>query len=419
MAYGEGSIKRLEKGRYEIRLDFPRDSLTGKRNEVRRRIRGSRQDAVKALNELRRQRDGGLRIEGSKTPLTSLIDDWTKARELAATASSRTINSERRALRHVECYIGDVLVGSIKPQTIEDVYSRIKEDVGLSNTTIKQIHNSLKSVFKRAFDFDYIMRNPCDRVKSPSRNKSNRKALTAEEGARLLACIDKAEQQEYANLASKEQRRQKRGADSLRESIVGVVNLGYIIGVRIALATGMRRGEIFGLTWDAFDAEASTLDVYQSLQDTGEVKEPKTEAGYRSVTIDEKTAKSLRKWKVFQDFLFERSAFEQSQAMPICSSNTGGFVSLSNFEHWWKRFREAHGFSGLRFHELRHTQASQLIQNGIDIKTVQERLGHANSSMTMAYTHQVSQNDTKAASLIGGLFAPKESTQRRERKKAS
>ena len=96
MAYGEGSIKRIEKDKYEIRLDFPKDALTGKRKEVRKRISGSRQDAVKALNELRRQRDGGLRIEGSKIPLTSLIDDWTKARELVGKASSRTITSERR-----------------------------------------------------------------------------------------------------------------------------------------------------------------------------------------------------------------------------------------------------------------------------------------------------------------------------------
>lgn len=419
MAYGEGSIKKLGKDWYEIRLDFPKDSMTGKRNEVRRRIRGSRQEAVKALNELRRQRDGGLRIKGGKTPLTDLIDDWSKARELAGTASLRTIRSERRALRHVERYIGNLPVGSIDPQTIENVYSRIKEDIGLSNTTIKQIHNSLKSVFERALDFDYIMRNPCSRVKAPSRNKPNRKALTVDEGAKLLSCIDKAECQAYTDLALKEQRRLKRGDDSVRDFVSGIVNLSYILGTRIALATGMRRGEVFGLTWEAFDIEASRLYVCQSLLDTGKTKEPKTEAGYRSVAIDEKTAKCLRRWKVFQGFLFRDSAVEQTPRMPICCSNTGGYVNLSNFEHWWKDFRAECEFPDLRFHELRHTQASQLIQNGIDIKTVQERLGHANSSMTMEYTHQVSQNDIKAANLIGKLFVPKRSTQQEERKKAS
>lgn len=419
MAYGEGSIKRIGKDKYEIRLDFPKDALTGKRKEVRRRISGSRQDAVKALNELRRQRDGGLRIEGSKTPLTSLIDDWTKARELVGKASSRTITSERRALRHVERYIGDNPIGSITPQAIEDVYSRIKEEIGLSNTTIKQIHNSLKSVFARAVDFDYIMRNPCDRVNAPSRNKSNRKALTVEEATRLLSFIEIKERQGYSDLASKEQRRIKRGDASLRGHVTGVVNLSYLIGTRIALATGMRRGEIFGLTWEAFDMKTSRLVVNQSLLDTGEVKEPKTEAGYRSVTIDERTAKSLRKWKIFQEFLFRNSAVKQTEAMPICCSNTGGYVSLSNFEHWWKKFRVECGFPNLRFHELRHTHASHLLQNGIDIKTVQERLGHANPSMTMGYTHQVSQNDIKAAALIGNLFMPNASTHQDERKKAS
>lgn len=419
MAYGEGSIKRIGKDKYEIRLDFPKDALTGKRKEVRRRISGSRQDAAKALNELRRQRDGGLRIEGSKTPLTSLIDDWTKARELVGKASGRTITSERRALRHVERYIGDNPIGSITPQAIEDVYSRIKEEIGLSNTTIKQIHNSLKSVFARAVDFDYIMRNPCDRVSAPSRNKSNRKALTAEEATRLLSFIEIKERQGYSDLASKEQRRIKRGDDSLRGHVTGVVNLSYLIGTRIALATGMRRGEIFGLTWEAFDVKTSRLVVNQSLLDTGEVKEPKTEAGYRSVTIDERTVRALRKWRTFQEYLFRNSAVKQTKTTPICCSNTGGYVSLSNFEHWWKKFRVECGFSNLRFHELRHTHASHLLQNGIDIKTVQERLGHANPSMTMGYTHQVSQNDIKAAALIGNLFVPNISTLQEERKKAS
>lgn len=96
----------------------------------------------------------------------------------------------------------------------------------------------------------------------------------------------------------------------------------------------------------------------------------------------------------------------QSGSTPDCCSDKGEFVNPTNFSRWWRGFAEKSGFPHLKFHELRHTQASQLIANGVDIKTVQGRLGHASATLTMnQHAHALPENDRKAAELIGTLFS--------------
>ena len=82
-------------------------------------------------------------------------------------------------------------------------------------------------------------------------------------------------------------------------------------------------------------------------------------------------------------------------------------MNLSNFERWWREFRTNAGFEGLRFHEPRHTQATQLLANGVDLKTAQDRMGHANGAITLNwYAHAAPVNDEKAAQLVGEIFKP-------------
>lgn len=67
----------------------------------------------------------------------------------------------------------------------------------------------------------------------------------------------------------------------------------------------------------------------------------------------------------------------------MCCSDTGELCRIDNFEHWWSKRLTEHGFDGLKFHELRHTQATMLLGAGVDVKTVQTRLGHASRSITL------------------------------------
>ena len=97
---------------------------------------------------------------------------------------------------------------------------------------------------------------------------------------------------------------------------------------------------------------------------------------------------------------------KQGATTPVCCTDVGGLYDPTNFERWWSSFRKKHGFPTLKFHELRHTQATQLLANGVDVKTVQARLGHANASVTLNwYAHAIPENDVEAAAVVGSLFA--------------
>ena len=158
--------------------------------------------------------------------------------------------------------------------------------------------------------------------------------------------------------------------------------------------------------------EVCEIHVRRSYTPALKLKEPKTKAGFRTIALDAATANHLMRWKQLQaDCLATLGeAFVQTGDTPVCCTDVGGLFDPTNFYRWWDMFRKDNGFATLKFHELRHTQATQLLANGVDVKTVQTRLGHANASITLNwYAHSVPENDRKAAQIIGDLFGKIES----------
>ena len=198
------------------------------------------------------------------------------------------------------------------------------------------------------------------------------------------------------------------------------------------LATGCRRGEILGLTWSAVDFTSSQIFIRQSLNNQCEVKETKTAAGVRALYVDAETMAHLQMWKAFQakalylvmaeDAEGKKHPVEQTDKTPVCCSDVGGWLDPTNVNRWWggnkskgtEGYRDAIGFPDLKLHELRHTSATLLLGNGVDVKTVQHRLGHSSSSLTLdQYAHAIPANDRTAADLMGAIYnAPAEPSAR-------
>ena len=173
----------------------------------------------------------------------------------------------------------------------------------------------------------------------------------------------------------------------------------------LTLPSGIRRGEVFAVTWENVDLDRRTIRVCQSITYQRKVKTPKTQAGIRTLAIDATTGSHLAMWKARQATELARIGVKQTEKTPVCCSDTGGWYRIDNFERWWGVWRKEHGFEGLKFHELRHTQATQLLANGVDVKTGQTRLGHANASITLGwYAHAIPEKDHEAADLLGNLL---------------
>ena len=101
------------------------------------------------------------------------------------------------------------------------------------------------------------------------------------------------------------------------------LTLGFTIGTRIALATGLRRGEVFGLTWKSVNLRQNTITVAQTLTKEGEIKDPKTDSGRRTISIDENTASHLKMWRNREREELAKLAIKLGDATPVCCSERG------------------------------------------------------------------------------------------------
>lgn len=406
MAKGDGSIQQVSRGKWRVQVDFGTDPVTGKRQRATRRVSGTKADARKVRDQLVREHEGGLRVDAGKVTFGEFARQWADNRAAMGEIGERQVRNDDYMVRMLSEYIGGARLADVTPQAVEALYVRLKRDRGFGGTSMSNVHVALRHIMKTAVDRDVILRNPCDRVKAPRKDEPKRRSLTAEEGARLLAAIDAAEAAEEAALAERQQRQAERGNLFGRSSIQGLGVMGDVMAARIGLATGMRMGEVLALTWDCVDFDGCRVEVVRTVTNRGEVKEPKTRAGRRAISIDGGTRAHLGHWKWLQALELRKIGIGQDGSTPVCSSRVGTMLDHGNFQRWWRSFREDAGFPGLKFHELRHTQATMLLANGVDVKTVQARMGHANASITLDwYAHATPENDERAARVIGGLFS--------------
>ena len=148
----------------------------------------------------------------------------------------------------------------------------------------------------------------------------------------------------------------------------------------IAISTGMRRGEVLGLTWNNVNLNNATLNVVNSLvptQDGLKLLPPKTETSIRKISLSPTLVEILKKHKAknySSDF--------------VCTLEDGRLISPSSLNHKFKDIIKENNLPNIRFHDLRHSHASLLLSQGVQPKMISERLGHSNISITMdLYSH--------------------------------
>ncbi len=412
MAKGDGCIIEKRRGVFEVQVSLGKDPFTGKYRKASQTVYGTKRDAKRVRDKMRQDHENGLRVDAGKVTLQEFCEEYITLKRATGKANENTINRDASRLDLICNFIGNIPLRKLDARAIEAVYPKIRElregqGKSCGNTAIHAYHVILKAVLKKAVDYDLILRNPCDRVDVPSPDTAERRALSAEEATRLLECIDQAEKDSIQNLLEKEQRQQELGNEYDRDFLLGMCDISYLLCVRLGLATGMRLGEALALPWGNIDFTNSRIRITQALDCKGNIKEPKTKAGKRSIFVDASTLSHLSQWKNLQADLLETLCIMQDDGSPVLCSATGDYLDKANFERWWRRFRSSVGFNELKFHELRHTQATQLLANGVDVKTVQARLGHAKASLTLdCYAHAIPENDAVAARLIGELFSP-------------
>ena len=371
-----------------------------------RRVHGTKADAMRVRDELKAEIEGGIIRGADAETFHDFAWTWYRKRKADGEVSASTLECNRYALEVLDDYIGSCKLKDITPVLVDGLYSAIREERKLSGSTMKQVHTALGHVLRRAVDLGYVMSNPLDRVRAPKAGNNDRKSLDFEQVARLREKVGEAWAAEVANFEGKEQRRNVRGDKSSRLYVRDVRPLSCIIAVLLGLATGARRGEVLALTWADVDLDREAVRINKTITGKMEIKEPKTRAGIRTIAIDHKTARMLAEWKERQRGILALLRQIQGSASPVCIGSTGGYLEPHNFSNWFRRFRAWAGFPKLRFHELRHTQATVLLSRRVDVKTVSSRLGHSSASITLdMYADAMPETDRAAADAIGEMLS--------------
>lgn len=404
--YGSGSIynrgKRGGKTVWECVVSFGKNPVTGRYEQVSRTVVGTKAEAKHMCEQLKQEHESGISADGLKVTFQSYANDWLREREESGNKARTTLDDNKTIVRSFCQYVGNVPVHDFNAKLLRDLFSAIRKDGNKGNSRMRKYHAVMNGILKQAVVDDLLMSNPMDKIETPRCGKSDRTGLSKSDSMALQKALDDAERDAYDHIDGMDERRRKDRDGG--EIVAGLDDLARIVGVKLVIMTGIRRGELLGLVWDDIDLDAKKLHVHKSLNVHGDRKDPKTPSGNRYIPLADAVCASLSAWKDKQTELLSRISVSVDDNTPVVCSATGTFCNTSNFSAWWSRFRKRLGFPELRLHELRHNYASHLLSNGMPIPKVSKLLGHDKQSTTLDfYSHAIGDDDDEAANIMNSV----------------
>ena len=185
--------------------------------------------------------------------------------------------------------------------------------------------------------------------------------------------------------------------------------LNFRVIILLTIFTGLRRGEVLGLEWQDIDFKNSSLTVRQASQYVSAIgiytKDPKTETSNRMISIPESIIKLLKEYKRKQLEARLRLGDKWIETNRLFVQWNGSPMHPDTITKWFRQFLEDKNLPYITFHGLRHTHATLLISQGLDVRTVSNRLGHAQTSTTLnIYAHAFAKMDREASDKLDNLL---------------
>ena len=363
-------------GGHSFTWSFVVDLLPVGQNRKQRRGSGfeTKAAALEAMNQLQASVADGTYIERTRISLGDYLEEW-----LAACRNLRPNTARDYSVsihKHINPRIGKVRLQAVDRLQIRGLYRKLAES-GLSEKTVHNVHICLHKALQDALDDGLLRRNPAERAHATPKDRPEIKTWSPDELAAFLAFT--AQDQELALY-------------------------------HVAAATGMRRGELLGLRWRDVDFEGSRLSVRQQYTRQGNgvgFGPPKSKKSIRTIDVDGETTALLREQQERQ--LFDRRACGPAYRadLDLVFCRPGGSAHDPNVigRRFERRVRALRTVPAIGLHGLRHTHATLLLEAGVDVKTVSERLGHDSVQTTLElYGHVTPRMRSNAAARFGSLL---------------
>ncbi len=365
----EGTIHRRKSGswRAQVTLDGHRLGFTA----------DTRKECQDWIRETLGKIDDGLTFANTKLFAKDFLNDWLTSKKASIRPTTYT-HYELLIRKHAVPHIGNIKLKDLRPQHIQRLYNLLPAK-GVGIPTIEKLHTALHSAFSYAAKTGIITRNPANATIPPSAPPKEMQILTENQVSQMF-------------ITAKGHRWEA---------------LYYL-----AVTSGMRQMELLGLKWTDLDWMRRTIKIERQLvrpnaENRVEFTSPKTKFGRRTIDLGSNSMEMLRKHYDRQLGEHKKAGEKWKEYGLIFTNSFGGPIHYRNLLRNYKALLRDAGLPKIRFHDLRHTAASLMLNHNVPVIVVSRRLGHARPSITLdIYGHLIPSMQTAAAQLIDELVTP-------------
>ncbi len=377
---GSGSIRKRKRGVWEARYTAYTDPGTGK--QIQRSIYGKSQGEVrKRLNQISSDKDNGIYADPVKLTVREWSEIWLAEYNNDVKETTRE-NYLYQIVEHINPAMGALKLTAITAPMIQKMYNDVmkphkalrkgkggkmvsKTVPGLSAKSVRNLHGVCHKMFAKAVRLRYVRINPCEDAELPRVVKKEMKPI---EGQHFVDFLAEIKNDKFCDL--------------------------FFVDV----FTGMRQGEILGLTWDCVDFICGTITVKQQLQ---QIRKRGCASTFKFLPTKNDKIRVLQPapdvMKVLQKIHKQQNEYKMASGhcwnnednLVFVNEKGGHLIDDTVLKHLKKIVKKI-GIPETRFHDLRHTYATNAIRIGDPIKTVSENLGHATVAFTLdVYGHVI------------------------------
>jgi integrase len=373
-----GNITQRGKGSWRLKFDLGIDPVTKKRKTAYHTFRGTKRQAENKLAELINDVDKVQYVEPRKTTVGVFVNARVDYWEASGEISARTAGRYRELVKNqIVPYLGEYQLQKLRSYDTEEWYTKLRTNgradgkAGLAPRTIGHAHRVLGKALNDAVRLEVVVKNVLADLTPPKVNDEEMVIV--------------------------------RDVPAFIELVRGH---HLFVPVMISLFTGMRLGEVLGLRWSRIDLARKIIEVREAIEETKthgiRLKPPKTKAGRRDISLPDILIEVLRTFRKEQlELRVKLGAGKLPDDALLFAGINGEPPSPKHYSKTWSNRAGQIDRPEIKYHALRHTHASQLIDEGVDIVTISKRLGHAKPDITLRiYSHLFRKDDSKAAAAI-------------------
>lgn len=361
---------------YQIIIEKPLDVKTGKRKRIYKTVHGTKKQAEHIKTQMLYDLDNQTYIEPQTKTVAEWMQEWynTYVRDFKSESTLR--GYKYNIDNFIITMLGDIPIQNLSTTNVQRWVNQLSLESPvthkpMSAKTVKNIMLNLQAALEKAVQLDMLKKNPCKYVTLPKVKRHEVEVYDENEVEKLIKCA---------------------------------VGTDMELPIMLELMLGLRRGELIALRWENVDMNNNIIHICENRVEglNGKVvtKLPKSEAGIRDIPISPSLKSLLQKYYI--KFLEKKLKYNIANKEDYVISQKDGkpYVPYSMSKKF-RVFLNKNNLRHIRLHDLRHTNASIMLQQGISPKVAQQRLGHSDFSVTMnTYSHIMKSVETEAANKL-------------------